>query len=36
VLYVFEEEREGQKFPRDPEKVRCCHCQGEGTVEGGQ
>jgi hypothetical protein len=25
-----------QKFPRDPERVRCCHCQGRGTIEGGQ
>jgi hypothetical protein len=32
-LFVFEQEREGQKYPREPHKTMCCHCQGEGEIE---
>jgi DnaJ-class molecular chaperone len=32
VLFLFEQERTGQKFPREPMKHDCTHCQGKGEV----
>lgn len=36
MLYLFEQEREGQKFPREPARIDCCHCQGVGEVDAGE